>query len=121
MLQNKLVNYSSEIGNSRQFNADTFKQLCSGEKIQARLPYGKPFEISNYARLIFNANTLPKDTEQTNAYFRRFLIVPFEVTIPTESQDKELAKRIIETELAGILNWVLTGLDRVISNRNYQM
>jgi putative DNA primase/helicase len=119
MLQNKLVNYSSEIGNSRQFNADTFKQLCSGEKIQARLPYGKPFVISNYARLIFNANTLPKDTEQTNAYFRRFLIIPFEVTIPPERQDKELAKRIIETELAGVLNWVLTGLDRVISNRNF--
>ncbi len=119
MLQNKLVNYSSEIGNSRQFNADVFKQLCSGEKRQARLPYGKPFEISNYARLIFNANTLPKDAEQTIAYFRRFLIIPFEVTIPPERQDKELAKRIIENELAGVLNWVLTGLDRVISKRNF--
>jgi putative DNA primase/helicase len=119
MIQDKLLNYSSEIGNSRQFNADTFKQLCSGEKMQARLPYEKPFTISNYARMVFNANTLPKDTEQTNAFFRRFLIIPFDVTIQPENQDKELAQKIIKTELAGVLNWVLAGLKRIISNKDF--
>lgn len=119
VLQNKLLNYGSEIGTGKQFKCDTFKRLCSGEAIQARLPYGQPFEISNYARMVFNANVLPKDIEQTTAYFRRFLIIPFNVTIPPERQDKELASKIISTELAGVLNWVLDGLNRVLKNRNF--
>jgi len=113
------VNYSSEIGNSRQFNVDKFKQLCRGEPVEARLPYGNPFIIRNYARLIFNANTLPKDAEHTEAYFRRFLIMPFDVTILPEKQDTKLAKKIISAELPGVLNWVLDGLKQVVKQEHF--
>jgi len=117
MIANKLVNYSSEIG--KHFESDKFKQLCSGEPMEVRLPYGKPFQIRNYARLIFNANQLPKDTEQTHAYFRRFLIIPFTVTIPPEQQDIELPNKIINNELSGVFNWVLSGLDRIIKQKGF--
>jgi putative DNA primase/helicase len=117
MIANKLINYSSEIG--KRFEVDKFKQLCSGEPVEARLPYGEPFQIRNYARLVFNANQLPKDTEQTNAYFRRFLIIPFSVTIPPEQQDIELSKKIIDNELSGVFNWVLCGLDRIIKQKGF--
>lgn len=119
MLTNKLLNYSSEIGGTRT-NPDTMKQLISGEPLSCRLPYGEPFILdSGYAKLMFNANTLPKDTEQTNAFFRRFLIIPFTQTIPESEQDKNLAKKIIEAELSGIFNWVLKGLDRLIENNGF--
>lgn len=119
MLMNKLLNYSSEIGGSKT-NPDTMKQIISGEPLSCRLPYGKPFNLeSGYARLMFNANTLPKDTEQTNAFFRRFIIIPFTETIPEAEQDKNLAQKIIASELSGIFNWVLQGLDRLIANENF--
>lgn len=116
-IANKLVNYASEI--SRQMNADMFKKLASGEPFTARSPYEKPFEVTNYAKLIFNANELPKDTEQTNAFFRRFLIIPFTETIPEEEQDKELHLKIIEKELPGVFNWVLDGLRRLLENKKF--
>lgn len=116
-IANKLVNYASEI--SRQMNADLFKKLASGEPFTARSPYGKPFEVENYAKMIFNANELPRDTEQTNAFFRRFLIVPFSVTIPDEEQDKELHTKIIENELPGVFNWVMGGLKRLLENKKF--
>ncbi|MDR0618812.1 MAG: DUF5906 domain-containing protein [Bacteroidales bacterium] len=116
-ISNKLVNYASEI--SRQMNSDMFKKLASGEPFTARSPYEKPFEVYNYAKMIFNANELPKDTEQTNAFFRRFLIIPFDVTIPENEQDKELHRKIISTELAGVFNWVLAGLKRLLVNKKF--
>lgn len=116
-IANKLLNYASEI--SREMNADTFKKLASGETVTARSPYGKPFEVRNYAKMIFNANELPKDTEQTNAFFRRFLIVPFLETIPEAEQDKELHRKIIDNELAGVFLWVLEGLERLLSNKKF--
>ena len=66
------------------------------------------------ARLIFNCNELPRGNEFTDAYFRRFLIVPFDVTIPPEEQIKDLHSQIIENKLAGVFNWVLRGLARLL-------
>ena len=116
-LTNVLLNYSSEKGT--ELNPDTFKALVSGEPIQAREPYGKPFTLFNKVRFVVNANELPRETEHNEAYFRRYLIVPFEVTISEDQRDIDLADRIIAQELSGVFNWVLIGLERIISLRKF--
>lgn len=116
-IANKLVNYASEING--KLETDIFKQMASGEPIEARLPYGEPFILNEYAKLIFNCNELPKDVEHTNAYFRRFLIIGFDETIPEEKQDKELAQKIIGNELSGVFNWILEGLDRLLKQKKF--
>jgi len=75
--------------------------------------------MTKYAKLIFNCNELPKEVEHTNAYFRRFLIIPFKETIPEAEQDKELATKIISNELSGVFNWVLEGLNRLLDQKNF--
>lgn len=117
MLANKLLNYSSEISNRLQ--AEKFKQLTSGEPIEARLPYGQPMILTDYARLAFNCNELPKDVEHSEAFFRRFLILPFDVTIPEAKRNPNLAKEIIETELSGVFNWILDGLRRLLRQNGF--
>lgn len=116
-IANKLVNYCSEI--STKMDVETFKILSSGEPTEARLPYEHPLIIRNYAKLIFNCNSLPREVEVTNAFFRRLLIIPFTQTIPEEKQDKELATKIIAEELPGVLNWVLLGLERILTQRKF--
>ncbi len=116
-LGNKLLNYSSEI--SGRLEADKFKQMASGEPIEARLPYGQPMCLTNYARLAFNCNELPNDIEHTEAYFRRYIILPFDVTIPPEERDPNLANSIIESELSGVFNWVLAGLQRLLEQNGF--
>ncbi|MFT4803633.1 MAG: putative DNA primase/helicase [Psychroserpens sp.] len=116
-IANKLVNYASEING--KLESSIFKQLVSGEPVEARLPYGDPFTLKQYAKLIFNCNELPKEVEQTNAYFRRFLIIPFDVTIPPEEQDKDLHNKIIQSELSGVFNWVLDGLSRLLKQKGF--
>lgn len=83
------------------------------------MPYSEPFILNEYAKLIFNCNELPKEVEHTNAYFRRFLIIGFDVTIPEDKQDKELANKIIDNELSGVFNWILQGLDRLLKQKNF--
>lgn len=116
-ISNKLVNYASEI--SGKLEASLFKNMVSGEPVEACLKYGQPFTMTDYAKLIFNCNELPKDVEHTNAYFRRFLIIPFDVTIPEQEQDKNLHAKIIEKELSGVFNWVLEGLKRLLEQKRF--
>lgn len=116
-LTNVLLNYSSEKGT--ELNPDTFKALVSGEPLQAREPYGKSFTLYNKVRFIVNANELPRETEHTEAYFRRYLIIPFDVTITQEERDIDLAEKIITNELSGVFNWLLLGLERIIHQKKF--
>lgn len=116
-LTNKLLNYASEING--KLEASIFKQLVSGEPVEARQIFGRPFIMTDYAKLMFNCNELPKEVEQTNAFFRRFLIIPFDVTIPQAEQDPELAKKIIDSELSGVFNWILEGLKRLLIQKKF--
>lgn len=115
-LSDKLLNYASEI--SPKMDSTFFKQLVSGEPIEARLPYKEPFLISDYAKLIFNTNILPREIENNEAFYRRFTLIPFSVTIPEEERDPTLSQQIIEEELAGVFNWVLSGLERLLINKH---
>ena len=72
-LENKLLNYSSE--NSIKMNVEAFKTLVCGEPIEVRRLYGESYTIEGYAKLMFNCNLLPRDIEQSEGFFRRFLIV----------------------------------------------
>lgn len=117
MIGDKLLNYGSDI-NTKLKHA-TFKKLVSGESLIVRLPHQKPMELDQYAKLIFNCNTLPKDTEQTDGFFRRFLIIPFEVKIPDEKKNTSLHSEIAKDELAGIFNWILQGLERLLKNQKF--
>jgi putative DNA primase/helicase len=113
----KLLNYGSEINATR--TRDEFKNLVSTEPIQARLKYGNSFTMEHYAKLAFNCNELPKDFDHSNAYFRRLLIIPFRVTIPENKQDKTLANKIIAQELAGVFNWIIDGLKRLLKTEKF--
>jgi len=116
-LNNKLVNYSTEI--SGNFDVSLFKKMVSGEPVEACRKFEQPFTMTQYAKFIFSGNELPKNVEHTDAYYRRFLIISFDVKISEEQKDINLAKNIINDELPGIFNWTLEGLKRLIKNKKF--
>lgn len=116
-LVNKLINWASDVGDRLQSN--TFKQLASGEPIECRLPYREPFQLENVCKFAFNTNTLPTDVEHTSAFFERFLIIPFDQYIEPERRDPKLANKIISNEMPGVFNWVIDGLNRLVSQGRF--
>ncbi|TAM95846.1 MAG: DNA primase [Chitinophagaceae bacterium] len=116
-LADKLLNYCSELSGISDISI--FKALVSNENVEARQIYGKPFNFINRCKLMFNCNELPSEVEHTHAFFRRFFIIPFDVTIPEDKQDKHLAQKIIKSELPGVFNLILKGLQRLISQQGF--
>jgi putative DNA primase/helicase len=111
-LEYKLLNYASEIDG--KLKSDIFKSMVSGEPLPVQQLYKQDKTITEYAKLLFNCNELPKEVENTNAFFRRFIIIPFNVTIPEDQQDKKLSTTLIENVLSGVFNWMLGGLKRLL-------
>lgn len=117
-LKDKLANYGSEISASNM-DIDMFKRLVSGEPVAAREKYKTSFDLRNNCKFIFNANKLPSNIEHTEAYFRRFLIIPYNETISDAEKDPELHIKIIADELPGVLNWAIEGLNRILKNKKF--
>jgi putative DNA primase/helicase len=116
-IQDKIINFSSEVGEI--VNVDAFKKIVSREPIDARCLYKDLIIIRNYAKMVFNCNKLPRNTEITKGFFRRFLIIPFDVIIKDEDVDKNLSQKIISSELPGVLNWIIGGLERFLKQDGF--
>jgi putative DNA primase/helicase len=111
------VNIATEI--NTRLDPATFKAMCSGEAVQVKRLYSDIRDMTNYGKMVFLANELPRDVENTDGFFRRLLLVPFTVSIPKEEWDLGLAHHITHNELPGVFNWVLEGLRRLWINRKF--
>ena len=104
--EGKMLNISTESG--RDVNPNVLKQLTSGERVTVKRLYCDPRETNDYGKVLASFNDLPR-AENTFGYFRRLLILSYDVTIPKEEVDRHLADKL-KGELSGILNWVLQAL-----------
>lgn len=113
-LDGKLLNVATEL-DSKSVKSDLFKLLASREKIRAAYKRKDAFTMTP-PPMVSNCNELPRTGARDLGFYRRLLIIPFDVTIPPGEQNTNLAKELIETELPGFLNLILAGLRRLIHN-----
>lgn len=114
-LEGKWVNLTSEMA-PKELQSEEFKAIVSGEDIQAREPYGKPFTIHRCPKQLAAMNATDRLVkEQTHGFHRRLHMIPFDYRIKQEDKDPDLWKKL-KAEKAGILNWVLEGAVRVAKN-----
>ena len=116
-IENKLANISFESG--RELDAALLKKLVSGEPVSVRQLYVGTRTIRKYAKLLTAFNTLPA-AEATHGFYRRFIIMPFRVTIREEEADTSLSEKLCD-ELPGVLNWVLSALKGLLSRGTFSI
>ncbi|MEM4487459.1 MAG: phage/plasmid primase, P4 family [Desulfurococcaceae archaeon] len=75
-LYNKLANISSEPP-KRAFEPTLFKMLTGEDLVRMERKFRDSFNAYNYAKMIFAANELPQITEDTYAYWRRWIVIEF--------------------------------------------
>jgi len=116
----KIMNLSSE-NNMGNINVEVAKAYSSSEPLDARLNYGNPFEIYQYAKFLGNVNKLTvMDGERTNAIARRQIIIPFLKNISTDKSiklDIDVHNKILQDK-SGVLNWILEGINEVLKNHS---
>jgi putative DNA primase/helicase len=120
-LYGKLANICSDLPNERLSSAAAFKALTGCDRITAEIKYRDSFEFSPFARLLFSANRLPGTDDASQAFFDRWLIVPFENRF--RHSRSEVPRSLLQArlggpwELSGALNKALEGLQRVRERR----
>lgn len=115
-INGKRLNYASETGN---FTIDggcgLLKALISGEPVEARAMYGDNFTAYDIPLIMINCNKMPKLRDFSMGMRRRITIIPFDVEIPRQLQNKELANEL-KAEYPAIFLWAMEGRKRFIEN-----
>ena len=112
----KLANICPDLPSTHLTETSAFKAITGGDDLGAEYKYREAFEFRPYCRLVFSANHVPRSGDASHAFFRRWLVVPFEQTfepgeqLPREELDATLSA---PRELSGVLNRALDALPRV--------
>lgn len=95
------------------------KMLISGGLVQVDRKFRDPINLRPTAKWIILGNQLPAVSDQSAGFWRRLAIIPFSASFPDGSADPLIARRIIENELSGVLNWALDGLHRLLERGRF--
>jgi P4 family phage/plasmid primase-like protien len=97
----------------RTMRTSALKALVAGDAMQARHPYGRPFDLVFSGKVVWSSNAMPP-LDQAEGMRRRINVVEFN-NLP-EHVDVFLEDKL-RAELPGILNWALVGANRLLALR----
>ena len=90
----------------------TLNAIISGEPITVEQKFKEAITITPRAKIIWAMNNLPRVNDANNGLMRRVKIIKFPA-LEESQRDTDLKEKIM-SEGAGILNWALIGLDRLL-------
>ncbi|GAB7070419.1 hypothetical protein H7J06_24590 [Mycobacterium hodleri] len=98
----------SESEKDRRLAEATMKRLTGGDTIRARRMRQDFVEFKPSHTPLLITNHLPRVSGDDPAIWRRLRVVPFDVVIPDDEQDRQLDDRL-QLEADGILTWIIDG------------
>lgn len=104
----RLVSTSEPPPNGR-LNEGLIKAITGGAPVLARFLNRNPFEYVPAFKLVVECNTKPRIGGADDGIWRRVDLIEFRVQIPESEVDRGLEERIVESEAAGVLNWLIEG------------
>lgn len=118
-LEGKLANIYNDISNEELNTTGIFKNLVTGDPVFAEKKNKQPFSLTNFAKMFFSANQIPIVYDESDGFFRRFMIIEWNRQfLGKDANTLLLEKLVTDDEKSGILN-ILVAMARELNNRGY--
>ena len=118
-LAGKKLNVAGEISGKTLKDVSIFKSITGNDRIAGEFKGKDPFYFTPRCKLLFSGNTLPltTETDTTTAFVNRIRVLLFNISVPTENQDKQLPEKLWK-ERDAIVTLALRTVQE-LTNRNY--
>lgn len=121
-LRGKLLFIDDDVAKDTHLNDGLLKKISEAKDMSARTPHGrKKFRFRCLALPIMASNSFPHTADNSYGLRRRAQVIPFERIFGKHEIDTELFEKIWATEMPGILNRALEGLQRLSERRNFKL
>lgn len=132
-LHNRLVNIAGDLDNTALKQTGVFKELSGGDTVQVKRKYLRDLKFTNYAKMVFACNELPKVYDLKEGFWRRWILLEFPYKfLPKSEMDLRkdelnikpqdpgiITKLTTKEQMSGLLNMALKGLDNIKKNKNF--
>lgn len=119
-LYQRLANIYPDLPAKTLYETGKFKIATGNDSLGAENKFQQGFNFVNYAKFLFSANKVPEVTDESDAYFRRWLIVVFPNVFSEDKRDLKILEKLTTPEvLSGLLNFALEGLKRLLEKRDF--
>lgn len=119
-LHGKLANLFADLPSRALSDTSFFKMLTGEDQIPAEKKFKEGFTFVNYAKMIFSCNQVPRSPDDTDAFFRRWVVITFpNQFIGVKANKKLLGKLTTPEELSGFLNFAIEGLQRLLKEGKF--
>lgn len=134
-LINKMANLCGDMSSDEITQSGWFKALVGRDLISAPRKFKTTVEFTNYAKMIFSTNELPRVRTDSLGFWSKWVVFTFPYTFLTQSEidkypedsrtnlkliDPDIIDKITdEDQMSGLLNWALIGLKRLLKNRKF--
>ena len=117
----KLANIAPDLPANAVTRTGIFKALTGHlDQVRAEFKFGKPFDFTNYAKLLFSANQVPRATDDTRAFYRRWILLNFPNKFEGDKDDPDLPNKLASpVARSALLNHALKGLHRLLEQKHF--
>jgi len=109
LLKGKRFVAAIESEENRSLAESKIKSMTRGDTITARFMRGEWFEFEPEFKLFLVTNHRPRVRGTDRAIWRRIRLIPFDYVIPEPERDRDFKRKLIESELPGILRGAVQG------------
>lgn len=119
-LYGKNANIFADLESHALKSTGLFKALTGGDYITCDQKFKKSFPFINSAKLIFSCNQLPETKDETDAFFRRWIIVEFTRQFDTREQNPNLINEITTPEeISGFFDQLMSQLRELLEQNKF--
>ena len=118
-LVGKLANIYADISNQELRNVGILKIMITGDQITVEKKNKNPFSMENYSKLFFSANQIPQVYDDSDGFYRRFMLVEWNKKFSDRTANVNLKYELTdEATKSGILN-ILLHFAKNLDRRGY--
>jgi P4 family phage/plasmid primase-like protien len=102
----------NETGQADLWDDQKVKEITSRERISARYLHQESFDFMPTHKLFIRGNHQPGAMDSSDGFWRRMVLIGFTRQFSESERVPDLDSRIIDTELPGVLAWMVEGCIR---------
>ncbi len=118
-LDGKMANIYADITDKEINNLGIFKMLVSGDSITVEHKNQPQFIMHSFAKHHFSCNKMPDIRDDTNATYRRFVVISWDVKFEGNNVNRNLLDELQE-EKSGIFNLMVENAKTLFRNKSFR-
>ena len=101
----KSANVFADLPQKNFNDTGILKALSGGDYVEAEIKHKGSIKFRNHAKLIASCNEIPQSPDDSDAFYRRWIIIPFQNKFEGKNDNKNLIEELTtKEELAGFFN-----------------